>query len=370
MKIPFLDLAPQHRALGRQLKHAVSKVIDSRQFVLKDNVAELERRIVHKTGAKYALGLASGTDALLLSLQALGVGSGDEVITTPFTFFATAGSISRTRAKPVFADIHPRTFNLDVANVAKKITRRTKAIMPVHLFGLPCDMADILALAGKKRLAVIEDAAQSLGARYDGRETGSMGDTGCYSFYPTKNLGGAGDGGMLVTSSDELYRKIKILRDHGAEKKYYHQVVGMNSRLDEIQAAVLLVKLKYLDKWNQKRASLAELYEKALKGTPVQVPVTPADRTHIYHLYSILAPRRDELATHLTKKGIGCGVYYPLPMHFQECYRALGYKKGDLPVTERVCGEILSLPMYPELGAGNVKKVAAEIRAFYKGRRS
>lgn len=349
------------------MKKAVSRVIDSRQFVLKDNVAELERRICRKTDAKFAIGLGSGTDALLLSLQALGIGPGDEVITTPFTFFATAGSISRAGAKPVFADIHPRTFNLDAASVAKKITRRTKAVMPVHLFGLPCDMGEILSLARSKKLAVVEDAAQSLGAQYEGRETGSMGETGCYSFYPTKNLGGAGDGGMLVTSSEEIYRKVKLLRDHGSEKKYYHRVVGMNSRLDEMQAAVLLVKLGHLDKWNRLRGHAARAYENALKNTPVQTPVTPADRTHIYHLYSILAPRRDELAAHLTKKGIGCGVYYPLPMHLQECYRSLGYKAGDLPVTERVCGEILSLPMYPELGRHNANKVAAEIRRFYKG---
>ena len=366
MKVPLIDLSEQHKKIGTELKAAALKPFDTQRFVLGDLGREFEAKIAAKAGAKHAIGLASGTDALLLALVALGVKPGDEVVTTPFTFFATAGAVSRVGAKPVFADIDEKTFNLDPEKAKAAVTRRTKAIIPVHLFGLPCDMKAISAIARNRSLAVVEDAAQSLGAEYGGKGTGAIGDAGCYSFYPTKNLGGAGDGGMLVTSSNQLADKIRVLRDHGARKKYHHDVVGVNSRLDEIQAAVLLVKLKYLDRWNESRRKHARDYAEGLAGLPIALPSEPKGRTHIYHLYSIQTDRRDALAAHLTSRGIGCGVYYPVPMHLQPCYKALGYKKGAFPVTERVTSRVLSLPMFPELTDGQKDQVISMVREFFK----
>ncbi len=366
MKVPLIDLSEQHKKIGTELKAAALKPFDTQRFVLGDLGREFEAKIAAKAGAKHAIGLASGTDALLLALVALGVKTGDEVVTTPFTFFATAGAVSRVGAKPVFADIDEKTFNLDPEKAKAAVTRRTKAIIPVHLFGLPCDMKAISAIARNRSLAVVEDAAQSLGAEYGGKGTGAIGDAGCYSFYPTKNLGGAGDGGMLVTSSNQLADKIRVLRDHGARKKYHHDVVGVNSRLDEIQAAVLLVKLKYLDRWNESRRKHARDYAEGLAGLPIALPSEPKGRTHIYHLYSIQTDRRDALAAHLTSRGIGCGVYYPVPMHLQPCYKALGYKKGAFPVTERVTSRVLSLPMFPELTDGQKDQVISMVREFFK----
>ncbi len=365
MKVPFIDLSEQHKKIGAELKAAAAKPFDSQRFVLGDFGREFEAKIAAKVGAKHAIGLASGTDALLLALAALDVKAGDEVVTTPFTFFATAGSVSRLGAKPIFADIDEKTFNLDPEKAKAAVTRKTKAIIPVHLFGLPCDMKEIASVAKSRSLAVIEDAAQSLGAEYAGKGTGAIGDAGCYSFYPTKNLGGAGDGGMLVTSSDALADKVRVLRDHGARKKYHHDVVGVNSRLDEIQAAILLVKLKYLDRWNEARRKHARDYAEGLAGLPLDLPSEPKGRTHIYHLYSIQTDRRDALAAHLTAKGIGCGVYYPVPMHLQPCYKSLGYKKGAFPVTERVTSRILSLPMFPELTRARQDAVIAAVRKFF-----
>jgi len=366
LKVPLIDLSEQHKKIGTELKAAALKPFDTQRFVLGDLGREFEAKIAAKAGAKHAIGLASGTDALLLALVALGVKTGDEVVTTPFTFFATAGAVSRVGAKPVFADIDEKTFNLDPEKAKAAVTRRTKAIIPVHLFGLPCDMKAISAIARNRSLAVVEDAAQSLGAEYGGKGTGAIGDAGCYSFYPTKNLGGAGDGGMLVTSSNQLADKIRVLRDHGARKKYHHDVVGVNSRLDEIQAAVLLVKLKYLDRWNESRRKHARDYAEGLAGLPIALPSEPKGRTHIYHLYSIQTDRRDALAAHLTSRGIGCGVYYPVPMHLQPCYKALGYKKGAFPVTERVTSRVLSLPMFPELTDGQKDQVISMVREFFK----
>lgn len=365
-RVPFIDFTVQYKSLREEMRAAVDKVFETQQFVLKDRVDELEKAIASKVGTKHAIAVASGSDALYLSLWALGVGPGDEVLTTPFTFFATAGSIWRTGAKAVFADIDPRTFNLDPQKARKKISKRTKAIMPVHLFGQSCDMDAFTALSHEYSIPLVEDAAQSYGAAWGGRQTGSFGDTGCLSFFPTKNLGGAGDGGMITTSSDELAEKLRILRVHGSKKKYFHDIVGINSRLDELQAAVLLVKLKYVDGWNNARRRLAALYDKGLSGLPLQTPYAPPKASPVHHLYSIQTERRDELSQYLEKSGIGCGVYYPLPLHTQPCFRDLGFKTGDFPITEEMSKKVLSLPMYPELSDEAVHSVVQAVRLFFK----
>ncbi len=366
MRVPFISLTSQHLTIRREVRRSLASIADSQRFVLGDYGRELEEKIARYVGVPYAIGVASGSDALFLSLIALGVGSGDEVITTPFTFFASAGSISRTGAKPVFCDIDPHTYNLDPAQIDAKITSRTKAIMPVHLFGLSCDMKPILRAAKRRRLFVVEDAAQSFGATYDGRQTGSMGDAGCFSFYPTKNLGGAGDGGMVVTRSKQIAERIRLLRNHGSKIKYHHDILGVNSRLDELQAAWLLVKLKRLDRWNQARRKHAVAYDRAFADLPLQTPHIPKNCVSNEHLYSIQTDRRDELSRYLDKRGIGNGVYYPLGLHLQPCYRSLGYKKGDFPLSERVTARILSLPMYAEMTAAQRNAVIHEVRSFFR----
>ncbi|MGH7197254.1 MAG: DegT/DnrJ/EryC1/StrS family aminotransferase [Candidatus Omnitrophota bacterium] len=365
MKIPFISLKEQHRAIRVEVRDAVSRVFDSQQFILKDSVAELEAKVARFTGTKYAVSVASGSDALYLALWALGIKAGDEVLTTPFTFFASASAISRLGAKPVFADIDPCTFNLDPSKLEDKISRKTKAILPVHLFGLCCDMSRVMKIARKHGLAVVEDAAQAFGSECQGRRAGSIGDAGCFSFYPTKNFGGAGDGGMVTTSSRETAEKIRLLRDHGSSKKYHHDLIGINSRLDEIQAAVLLVKFKHIQKWNRKREGHARFYDRELRGLPLQRPSAPAGFEHTYHLYSILADDRDALKVFLEKRGVGVAIHYPLPLHLQAWYKELGHRKGDLPVSESVSKRILSLPMYPELSARSRAFVVSSIRAFY-----
>ncbi len=364
--IPLIDLKLQHRAVQSETRRALQGVFSSQRFVLGGHVEDLEKRIAKKLGSRHGIGLASGTDALYLTLLALGIGPGDEVITTPFTFFASASSISRTGARPVFSDIDPETFNIDPERIASRVSRRTKAILPVHLFGLPCDMDPILSLARKRGLFVVEDAAQSFGAEYQGRKIGGIGDASALSFYPTKNLGGAGDGGMAVTSSAALAAKLRRLRDHGQTKKYFHKEIGFNSRLDEIQAAVLQIKLKHIDTWNGRRAGNAAFYGKALRDLPLKLPVVPAGSLHTFHLYSVRTPRRDALARFLRSRGIGCGVYYPLPLHLQPCYRDLGYKRGDLPESERASKEVLSLPMYAELSKSALERVAQSLREFFR----
>ena len=365
-RVPFIDFSTQYQSMRAEIQSAVNSVFESQQFVLKEHVPQLEKAIASQLGTKHAVGVASGSDALYLSLWALGIGEGDEVITTPFTFFATAGSISRTGAKPVFADIDPKTFNLDPAKVREKITKRTKAIIPVHLFGQSCDMDEFMKIGREHSLAILEDAAQSYGATWSGKQTGSFGSAGGLSFFPTKNLGGAGDGGMIVTSSDELAEKLRILRVHGSKKKYYHDFIGINSRLDELQAAVVSVKLKYIDDWNKKRQEHAKFYDKSFAGLPLATPYSPAKASPTYHLYSILTDRRDELAAHLEKNGIGCGVYYPLPLHLQPCYQFLGHKQGDFPVTEKTTKTVISLPMFPELTAKELERVVSVVREFYR----
>lgn len=355
----------QYSVIRKQLAHTIKKVFDSQHFILGENVRLLEKKVAQKTGTRYAVALASGSDALYLSLLALGLGPGDEVITTPFTFFATAGSILRVGAKPVFADVEPATLNIDPVEIEKKITKKTKAIIPVHLFGLPCDMTAIGRLAKKYNLFVVEDAAQSFGALHKGRSTGSIGDVGCFSFYPTKNFGCAGDGGMAVTSSKALAIRISQLRDHGQKKKYHHIAAGINSRLDEIQAAVLLVKLPWIERWNVLRQSHAAEYNRKFEGLPLQIPRAEEGDGHIYHLYTILTSKRDSLMKVLISQGIHTGVYYPLPMHLQPCLRWLGYKKGDFPKSETASKQVLSLPMYAELDVYSRRRVAASVRKFF-----
>ena len=370
--IPFIDFKVQYRLIEKELKDAVHRVMDTQQFILKDHGSRLEEAVAQKLGVKFAIGVASGSDALFLALWALGIGPGDEVITTPFTFFATAGCISRIGAKPVFVDIDPATFNIDPSKIKAAINKKTKAILPVHLFGLASDMAAIQKIAKEHSLFVVEDAAQSFGAKYRGKETASMGEAGCLSFFPTKNFGGAGDGGMVTTSSESIAEKIRLLRVHGSKKKYYHEKIGINSRLDEIQAAVLLVKLKYIDGWNALRQKHAADYDRGLAGLPLKTPFVPGpasgerEYSHIYHLYSVLTPRRDALVEFLTKKKIGTWVYYPLPLHLQPCYEFLGYKKGDFPVSEQTASQILALPMYPELAQDALDIVVQSVRNFFK----
>lgn len=364
-KVPFIDLSRQQRSIQPQVDRALKKIFSSQKFILGDYNRQLEEEIAKKTGAQYALGVANGSDALYLALLALGVGHGDEVITTPFSFFATAGAITRTGARPVFADIDAKTFNLDPQKIEAKITKKTRAILPVHLFGLPCAMDPILALAKRHSIPVAEDAAQSFGASFKGRQAGSMADIGCFSFYPTKNLGGAGDGGMVITSSSKLADQLKLLRNHGMRDKYYHERTGINSRLDEIQAAVLLAKLKKIDEWNDSRSVLARRYEKGLRGLPLAIPSSPENAKHTYHLYSIKTDRRDALQDFLGSWNIGSGIYYPVPLHLQPCYRDLGYKLGDMPVSEKSCKTILSLPMFPDLPGRSVDRVVSVVREFF-----
>lgn len=369
MPVPFIDLVAQYKGMRLEILQEVRKVFDSQQFILKSRVERFEAEIARYIGAKYAIGVASGTDALYLSLAALGIGAGDEVITTPFTFFATAGAISHTRAKPVFADVDADTWNIDPQEIAKKVTARTKAILPVHLFGLSCQMNAIRAIARRHSLFVIEDAAQSFGAQYEGKKTAAIGDAGALSFFPTKNMSGAGDGGMVVTSSKTVAKKIRMLRVHGSRKKYHHELIGINSRLDELQAAVLLVKLKYIDTWNRLRQKHAADYDEGLAGLPLKTPVCPKKDSHSYHLYTVLTPKRDALEAFLTDRKIGTGIYYPLPLHLQPCYETLGYHKGDFPISERLSQEALSLPMYPELSAGAKSTVTKAVRGFFAGDR-
>lgn len=366
MRIPSFDLKRQYQNLKLEIDQAVQEVMRKGQFILGENVTLLESEISIYCGAKYAIGVASGTDALLLSLRACGIGSGDEVITTPFTFFATAEIISNLGARPVFVDIEPDTFNMDVEKIEKVITKDTKAILPVHIFGQMCDMDKLMEIKEKYDLFIIEDACQAIGAVYNDKKAGSIGDAGCFSFFPTKNLGAFGDGGMVITNSEEIKDRILMLRNHGSKKKYYHEELGYNSRLDEIQAAILRVKLRYLDNLIGRRQRIAELYTTSLSDIPyVKVPTVKPGRTHTFHQYVIRAENRDELQKYLSDHDIGSTVYYPLPLHLQEVYKGLGYKFGDFPEAEKASKEVLALPMWPELTDEEVKEVAEVIRAFY-----
>ena len=351
MAVPLLDLSRQYAQLKPELDAAVINVLTHGKFILGPEVKKLEEEVASLCTVKHAIGVASGTDALLLALRAAGVGPGDEVITTDFSFFATAGVVHRLGAKPVFIDIEPDTYNIDPNLIAAAITAKTKVIMPVHLFGQVADMDPIMDIAKKHGLNVIEDAAQTIGSEYKGRKAGSIGDFGCFSFFPSKNLGAGGDGGMIMTNDDANHDLCRILRVHGSKPKYYHKIVGYNSRLATIQAAILLVKLPHLQGWSEKRIEHAKKYDKAFEGlTNLKRPVEKDYTTfHIYNQYTIAIPDRDEVQAKLQEAGIGCVIYYPVPFHKQECFAYLGHKADDFPVTNQAGSQVLSLPIYPEL---------------------
>jgi len=360
--LPFGDLRIQYRSLKVELDRAVQQVLDDGWFILGKNVSAFEQEFAAYCGTAHAIGVGNGTDALQLALMARGVGPGDEVITAPNSATFTALAISATGALPKFVDVHPDSFNLDPAKLLEAIGPRTRAVMPVHLYGQPADMEPILAIARQHNLLVIEDAAQAHGARYKGRKAGNLGDVGCFSFYPSKNLGACGDGGMVVTSNPELADKVRMLRDGGQRTRYDHQLLGINSRLDELQAAILRVKLAYLDKWNQQRRHIAALYTALLTDSSVDPPLERAGIEHVYHLYVVRCRNRSTLQEHLAQQGIETAVHYPTPIHLQPAYRGLNLGRGSFPVAERYAQEVLSLPIYPELSDAKVRQVVASIR--------
>lgn len=368
MQVALLDLKAQYKTIRDEIRAAVDKVLEDQQLILGPEVKELEDKIAVYSQAKHAIGVASGTDALLVALMGIGLQPGDEVITTPYTFFATAGAISRLGAIPKFVDIDPITYNISPAAIEKAIGPKTKAIMPVHLYGQCADMDEIMAIAKKHKLYVIEDSAQSIGSEYKGKRSGSIGDIGCFSFFPSKNLGGLGDGGMIVTNNDELAEKMRILRVHGSKPKYYHKVIGVNSRLATIQAAALLVKLKYLDQWTEARQRNAGLYTKLLKEAGLDkkltLPFAREDGRHIYNQYVLRVPDRDACRKFLTDAGIGNEVYYPVPMHRQECYSFLGYGVGSIPESEKAANETVAVPIYPELTAEQIAYVVQKLGEY------
>jgi dTDP-4-amino-4,6-dideoxygalactose transaminase len=382
--IPLLDLKQQYRRISGEIREAIDRVIESQHFILGPEVSALEQEVARYSQCEYGIGVSSGTDALLVALMALDIVPGDEIITTPYSFFATAGSIARLGAMPVFVDIDRDSFNIAPEMIEARITERTRAIMPVHLYGQMAEMDAIMELARRHNLFVIEDAAQAIGAEYKGRRAGSIGDLGCFSFYPTKNLGGFGDGGMVTTNNAKLAERVERLRNHGYTAKYYNKEVGGNFRLDAIQAAVLRVKLKYLDDWTQARQRNAERYrilfdeaQPALKETDhkvdsfeessVRLPSEATERRHIYNQFVISSAARDPLQSFLTKRRIGTEIYYPVPLHLQECFAGLGYQTGDFPVSEQAARETLALPIYPELTAEQQMIVVQAIKEFMAG---
>ncbi|HEY5074971.1 MAG TPA: DegT/DnrJ/EryC1/StrS family aminotransferase [Pyrinomonadaceae bacterium] len=371
IKVPLLDLQAQYETIRDEVRTAVDRVFDSQQFVLGAEVQALEEEIARYSQTKFAIGCASGSDAVLLALMSCGVGAGDEVITTPFSFFATAGAVARLGARPVFADIDERTFNLNPSLVEAALTERTKAIMPVHLYGQCAEMNPLIELSQSRGIPIIEDAAQAIGAEDRSRRAGSMGTIGCFSFYPSKNLGGAGDGGMLVTNDLDHGRRLHMLRVHGEETKYHHKLVGINSRLDALQAAVLRVKLPHLDAWSTERQRKAQQYElmfvDAGLSEQIEVPFVRSNARHIFHQFvvRVRGGRRDGLREYLRECGVGTDVYYPVPLHLQECFAYLGYQEGDLPVGELAAKETLALPVYPELTDEQQDYVVNEIAKFF-----
>lgn len=365
MQVPLLDLKGQYAQLKEQILEKVRQVLDSQICIGGPMVQELEKQIAPVCGCAYAVGVSSGTDALLASLMSLGIGAGDEVITTPFTFFATAGSIARVGAKPVFVDIDPKTYNINPDLIESAITPRTKAILPVHLFGQCADMDPILQIAQTYRLAVIEDACQAISATYKARKAGSMGTCGCFSFFPSKNLGGIGDGGLVSTNDPQLYEMLVMMRNHGSHPKYYHKYIGGNFRLDPIQAAALLVKLPHLDRWSQARRDNAAYYNQRFSCcSAIKTPYISPPCVSIFNQYVIRVPKRDELFQYLQSRKIGCEIYYPVPLHLQECFGYLGYKTGQLPEAEKAAKEVIALPIYPELTAEMKQYVADTVLDF------
>lgn len=374
--IPLVNLKAQYEAIREEVAESINQVLESQQFILGPQVEELENKIANYSHCRYGIGMSSGTDALLCALMAIGIQPGDEVITTPYTFFATAGAIARLGARPVFADVLEDTLNIDPQQIEPLITRKTKAIIPVHFAGQAADLEAILRIAQSRHLYVIEDACQAIGADYKGRRVGSWGDIGCFSFFPTKNLGGYGDGGIATTNNPHLAERLRLLRNHGHQPKYYHQIVGGNFRLDTLQAAILLVKFKHLENWIEARNAHARTYRHlfhesglAVNGerpSKVKLPIEHQLGRHVYHLYIIQTDQRDELKAFLHQNGIGAEIYYPVPLHLQECFKHLGYKVGDLPVSERASRRALALPIYPELNHPMLSEIVEAIRDFYK----
>lgn len=366
MNVPFLDLKAHHLPHRGELTAAIHQVIDAASFAGGPFVSRFEADFAGFCGTRHAVGVGSGTDALWLTLMALGIGPGDEVITVPMTFIATAEAISRTGARPVFVDIEDTTYTMDAQGLERAVTPRTKAILPVHLFGQMADMTPILEFARARGIAVVEDAAQAHGARYDGHRAGSLGTAGCFSFYPGKNLGAFGEAGAVVTRDTELADRIRVLLDHGQTRKYHHATLGWNCRMDSIQAAVLQVKLRHLDQHNARRRQHADHYARALAGIPrLMLPARAPNRTHVHHVYAIRVPDRSLFIRHLEACGIGCGIHYPVPVHLQQAYAGLGYRAGAFPVAERCASEFVSLPMYPELTA---KQIDAVVQAVDRAR--
>ena len=369
---PFLDLKAEYATMKEEIRAAVDKVLESQQFIMGPEVKQLEAEIAAFIGSSFAISCASGSDALLLVLMALGVDSGDEVITPPFTFVATAGSIARLRAKPVFVDIDRETYNLDATRLEAAITPRTKAIMPVHLFGLPAEMGKISEIAHAHGVPVIEDAAQSIGARFGDKHVGDIGACGCFSFFPSKNLGGAGDGGMITTNDPELAERISVLRDHGSRKKYQYDLLGMNSRLDSLQAAILLVKFKHLEALTKARRRNAERYRQLFRqaglDSVISLPIEPEGMRHVYNQFVIRTPRRDQLKEHLRRCGIPSEIYYPSPLHLQPAFASLGYGPGAFPQSEEASQQVLALPVFPQMTEEQQKIVVESVARFFSAR--
>jgi dTDP-4-amino-4,6-dideoxygalactose transaminase len=368
---PFLDLKAEYATIKEETLAAVQRVLESQQFIMGPEVEKLETEVANFIGCTFAVGCASGSDALLLSLMSVGVDSGDEVITTPFTFVATAGSIARLKAKPVFVDIDPKTYNLDCKQLEAAFTRNTKAIIPVHLFGLPVEMSSVMEIARAQRVAVIEDAAQAIGSRYHDKYVGNIGSCGCFSFFPSKNLGGAGDGGMITTNDPEFADRLAVLRNHGSRQKYHYELLGMNSRLDALQAAILRVKFSRLDRWTEARRHNATLYRHLFKlaglAKCIGLPVESQGLVHAYHQFVIRTARRDELRDHLRSSGIPTEIYYPLPLHLQPAFAYLGYGSGSFPQAEGASREVLALPIFPTMTEAQQKAVVDAIAEFFTG---
>ena len=366
---PFLDLKAQFSPIRQEIIAAVTRVLDSQHFILGPEVAAFEQEVADYLGCKFAIGCASGSDALLIALMALGIGPGDEVITVPFTFVATASSIARLGAVPVFVDIDPTTYNLDPGALENSITKNTKAILPVHLFGLPAELGSILEIADRYGLPVLEDAAQALGAVYRSKKVGRWGSMGCFSFFPSKNLGGAGDGGLVTTDDPALAERLRLLRAHGSRSKYEYELLGTNSRLDALQAAILRVKLQYLDEWTEGRRSNAARYRDLIHhaglSSRVGVPCEPPDSRHVYNQFTIRVDQRDTLREFLQSEGIHTEIYYPFPLHLQPAFAELGYKAGSIPQAERASREVLSIPVFPELSVDQQELVVGRIADFF-----
>lgn len=392
MNIPLIDLKAQYESLAEELKEATLGILTSANYIMGKTVIDFEKAFAEYVGVKHAISVGNGTDGLVIALKAMGIGEGDEVITTPFTFFATAEAISAVGGTPVFVDVYKDTFNIDVTKIEEKITSKTKAIMPVHIFGQCADMDEINEIAKKHNLLVIEDACQAIGGKYKGRNVGSLGDAAVFSFFPTKNLGCAGDGGMIVTDNDDIAIIAKALKAHGSGEngqkaynllnnieeevqkaegandtvynplKYYNYLIGYNSRLDAIQAAILNVKIKEIDNWNAKRREIAEIYNEALKDTDLVTPVTRDYVEPVYHMYVLQSENREEVLEKLKESGIATGVYYPVPLHLQKCYKNLGYKEGDMPVSEYLSHRTFAIPVYPELTKEQVDYIVSKIK--------